>query len=169
MVELREINKAKNRLLAHYHKVYGKDIFPIEENATAESIQSMIKELGIADDEFLINEYIISYSFSLLITSARLIFKKDSILLSIRHTNVVAVYLDFPFKKETPPHNLNLIAEDKLYEIEFIDVPSLVNARNEIYRVIDTVILNWSGKHFNINTINLSNFSLIRLPIALIK
>lgn len=165
MTEFRETYKARDRLLAHYRKLLGIDIFPIEKSDA--NVEELVKIVHIEGDEFLITQYSITHSFKLLVTSKRLVFYREAIVFSIRHEQINAVYLEFPYKKPEPPHKLNLVVDTKIYIIQFQDVHSLVEARNEIYRIIDTLILNWNGAKFNANKADKGNFEVINLPDTL--
>src|ERR1700744_6431535 len=142
MSNFRENNKVKSRLLAHYKKTLGIESFPIQVSASSAEIDSVARGLNIGDDEFLINKYSLILSFELYITSRRLVFKREETLYSVNYEDLMGVFLKFPFKKEDPPHELNLILDGNfLYVVSFLNLSGLVEARNEIYRVINTTII----------------------------
>ena len=121
----------------------------------------------MGEDEFLINKYSLILSFELYVTSRRLIFKREETIYSVDYENVMGVFLKFPFKKEQPPHELNLIANGNiLYVVSFLDLPGLVEARNEIYRVINAIIVDWRGRDFKVND-SLEGCQVVNLPASL--
>lgn len=169
MSKFREHHQAKNRLLAHYKNASGTDLFPIQTSLSIKEIDLLIKELDLQDDEFLITEYPLIQSFRLLLTSRRLILKRDNALFDIKHEDTTSVFLKFPFKKEEPPHELSLITKENiLYVINFLELTDLVEARNEIYRVINTVIIDWRGEDFDANKTGVE-YKVVDLPASISK
>lgn len=164
MIEFRDLESAKKRLLAYYKTIYGEAIFPIF-NISPERENVELKALSLESMEFLINVYPIKHCFALYLSSRKLILRSNKTEILIKYENIIAVYLEFPFKREQESHYLNLLTDDgNLILIDFLDVTSLVEARNEIYRVINTVILNWKGSTFKVGDIPLSTFDVIKLP-----
>lgn len=167
MSNFREKNQVKRRLLAHYKNALGIESFPIQLSASSAEIDSLARSLNIGDDEFLINKYSLILSFELYITSRRLVFKREENLYSVDYENLMGVFLKFPFKKEDPPHELNLISDGNvLYVVSFLNLSGLVEARNEIYRVINATIVDWRGRDFKVND-ELRECQVVNLPASL--
>lgn len=162
----RENEGVRRRLLAHYRNIYGKAALPIDHFSHNEIPYKIEFLQDIDSAEFLVNLYPIVNFFYLYISSRRLILKRYDSEMSIFYADLRSVYLEFPYKKETSPHYLNLITNNgDLVMVEFMDLVSLTAARNEIYKVADTVILNWKGKAFRVGDVVLSDLHVVKLPL----
>lgn len=145
MALYRSESLVKNRLLAYYRKHIGNDMFPIQ------NVSDEDKQIDIASDEFLINMYKIHQYSKLFITSRRLRLKNETNEFVIEYSNITAVFLFKTYKLSKGLHELQILTnQQQLFIIEFLDMQSLVDARNEIYRVINTALIDWTGAIFKI-------------------
>jgi hypothetical protein len=164
MVEFRNSEEAKKRLLAYYKRQSGSAIFPIQK---INNYRELEKEnyINVNEDDFLITRYIIKNSYELYLTSRRLVIIMRSEKFIIDYKDIDGVFLDVPYKAPNDIYRLNIIVNGyKKVVIEFMDTKSLVEARNEIYRIVKTVIYNWRGEKFTVDNINFKNIKVILIP-----
>jgi hypothetical protein len=154
---------SEQRLLAYYRNLYGIENFPAKIKIA--DYGEYEKILNLMNEEYLINIFHLTSDMDLIVSSQRLLFKSTKIVWEINYEKVIAVFIKFPYKNTDSHKTLTVLSNDaKAYFIGFKDLKTLTDARNEIYRVINTVLRNWSGNKFIVKDFDMSNFEEIAIP-----
>ena len=150
----REDDQIKKRLSAYF-----------EREIIGDSSGSNVSIL-LVGTEFIISKYKVNDSIELFATSRKLVLSNGSAFFTIEYNIINGLYCDVPFKGDGSPHVLNIVTTDKrLVKVSFDDVTHLLDARNEIYKVINTVIIDWQKiKLKGVETIQNIQFNIINIP-----
>jgi hypothetical protein len=152
---MENVDSAKKRLLAYYKRAYNNDAFPIDKFLATNEKEFIYRQLLVDTKEYLINGYLLKGDLYLLISSRKLIFINEKNNFNIPLEKVQAVFLRFPFKQNGQPHKLDILIEGDInISIEFLDINSLTQARNELYRIINAIIINWRGSKAQVEQLN---------------
>jgi hypothetical protein len=150
----REDDQIKKRLSAYF-----------EREIIGDSSVSNVSNL-LVGTEFIISKYKVNDSIELFATSRKLVLSNGSAFFTMDYNMIKGLYCDVPFKGDGNPHVLNIVTTDKrLVKVSFDDVTSLLSARNEIYKVINAVIIEWQKIKFRgVETIQNIQFDIINIP-----
>lgn len=115
--------------------------------------------------EFLISKYDVTDSIKILATSRKLILSDGSSFFTINYNIITGIYCEVPFKSDNNFHILNIITIDGFFlKVSFNSVTPLVQARNEIFKIINTVIKNWQGANFKIDDLQNKQLKIVNIP-----
>lgn len=149
MINYRDQKSALERLKAYYKNssIFNDILF---QEAQKLKVNNLFFDLN--QNEYVINILRLENKNSLFITSRRLIVQSENdSIKSFDIESISAVYLEFPYKKDQPPHFLSVLIDDRrLVKLQFLNLEDLVNARNEIHKIISILLIDWKGIDFNI-------------------
>lgn len=150
----REDDQIRKRLSAYFERDIIGDL-------SVSNVSSLL-----VGTEFIISKYKVNDSVELFATSRKLVLSNGSAFFTMNYNIIKGLYCDVPFKGDGNPHVLNIVTSDKrLVKVSFDDVTSLLNARNEIYKVINTVIIDWQKIKFTgVEAIQKIQFHIINVP-----
>jgi hypothetical protein len=148
----REDDQIKKRLSAYF-----------ENEIVGESNKSKVSNLFVGR-EFLIKKYDVSDFIKLYATSRKLILDVAGSFFEINYDIISGIYCDVPFKGDTDPHVLNIVTSGRLFlKVYFNSTVSLMDARNEIYKIINTVMVDWKGSQFRVDSIQDRQFDVVEI------
>jgi hypothetical protein len=149
MINYREHSSAIERLKAYYKNTTTFNDIPFQE---AQKLEITNLPFTLKQNEYVINILRLENKNSLFVTSRRLIVQSEKgNVRSFDIESISAVYLEFPYKKEQPPHFLSVLVDDhKVIKLQFRSLEDLVSARNEIHKVISILLIDWKGVEFNV-------------------
>lgn len=149
----RDDDQIKKRLSAYFEK-------EIEDDSKISEVSH-----SFIENEFLISKYDVADSIELFATSRKLILTDSKAFYVVHYYKIIGIYCDVPFKGYKDLHILNIItSDDCILKVSFSNVESLVNARNEIYKIINTVIVAWQGSNFRIEDLKNKKLDIVSIP-----
>jgi|GEM_PF-6689108 len=151
MVKFRDNDAVKKRLTAFFNTALSEPVF------FKQTKDDLLKKLSLEDGEF----FIISYSTVnsvLVVTSRRLVIEGEHIT-ELSFEDIVGIGLERKFKHENTPKLLNIFTRTQVcYTVVFDNLKDLIEARNVIFRVLNTVVADWEGPSFEINEDTFKNY-----------